>query len=554
MAVTFKRMDKRDLVVTEAMLGQNETAPSFDVIVVGAGFAGVYLVYRLRQAGYRVKVIEAGAQVGGVWYWNRYPGARCDVESLQYSYSFSKELERDWVWTERYATQPEIQAYIQHVADRFDLTRDIQFETRVSGAIYDQENHKWTISTDRDERLTANYFVLATGALSNSRVPDILGRDDFEGSMFHTGQWPREGVDFLGKRVGVIGTGSSGIQAIPLIAQQAEQLFVFQRTPHFSVPAHNQPLDDERRSRWLEESDQLRAHARNTRSGVLYDYGKTSALSVADEDRRREFEARWAKGGTNFLYAYNDIMRSDEANATCAEFVREKIRSIVKSPELAEALTPTDYPIGAKRICVDTNFYATFNRDNVTLVSLLQTPIERITQGGIRTTTSDYDLDTIVFATGFDALTGAVTAIDIRGVDGLSLRDEWAAGPYTYLGMMAAGFPNMFMITGPGSPSVLSNMVVSIEHEVDWIATALDYLKAHGAHEIQASRQAQSDWMAHVGELAAGTLYDKGNSWYLGANVPGKPRVFMPYLGGVDVYQAKCAEVARQGYTGFEIS
>lgn len=530
------------------------TAPDFDVLVIGAGFAGVYSLFRLRNAGYRVRVIEAGSEVGGVWYWNQYPGARCDVESLQYSYSFSEELEREWQWTERYATQPEIQSYIDHVADRFDLKRDIQFDTRVSSAVYDDSAHVWNLRSEDGQKFSAKFLVLATGALSSSRIPEIEGRDDFTGAMFHTGRWPTDGVELAGKRIAVIGTGSSGIQAIPVIAEQAAELYVFQRTPHFTVPAHNRPLSDESRAQWSEDRDNLRQFVRNTRSGVLYDYGQTSALSAASDERQAEYESRWAKGGTNFLYAYNDILRDEEANATCADFVRGKIRSIVDEPKVADALTPKDYPIGAKRICVDTGYYASFNRDNVSLVSLRQTPIECITATGIRTSEKDYAVDMIIFATGYDAMTGSFTAIDIRGTGDASLKDEWVAGPYTYLGLMSARFPNMFMITGPGSPSVLSNMVVSIEHDVEWINNVIDHLRTTGANQIEATQEAQQGWMAHVGELAEATLYDKGNSWYLGANVPGKPRVFMPYLGGVNVYQAKCAEIARTGYPGFEIS
>ncbi|WP_241242050.1 flavin-containing monooxygenase [Sphingobium algorifonticola] len=540
-----------------AMLSQGR-APDFDVIVIGAGFAGVYLLHRLRTDGYRVRVIEAGSNVGGVWYWNTYPGARCDVESLQYSYSFDENIDREWQWSERYATQPEIQSYIEFVAERFDLKRDILFNTRVESAAFDSAQNLWTLQTGNDQSddsqsVTARWVVMATGALSSSKMPEIDGKDDFAGTTFHTGHWPREGVDLAGKTVAVIGTGSSGIQAIPEIAKQAAKLLVFQRTPHFSVPAQNGPIPQEWREQWDRDRQALRTEILSTRSGVLYDYGQTSALSVSDDERQREYEERWAKGGTNFLYAYNDILRDEDANSTAADFVRQKIREIVKDPVTADRLTPIGYPIGAKRICVDTDFYATFNRPNVTLVSVLETPIERINETGIKTSDRQYDVDVLIFATGYDALTGSLTRIDIRGSDGRSLKEAWSAGPYTNLGLMTANFPNMFIVTGPGSPSVLSNMVVSIEHDANWIGDTLNHLRQIGATRIEATEASQQAWMDHVRELAEATLYYKGNSWYLGANVPGKPRVFMPYLGGVDVYQAKCAEVARNGYPGFII-
>lgn len=538
----------------DAVVSPRADAFDFDVIVVGAGFAGVYLLHRLRSDGHRVRVLEAGDNVGGVWYWNNYPGARCDVESLQYSYSFDEDLDKAWKWSERYATQPEIQSYIEFVADRFDLKRDISFNTKVLGASYDNIGNYWSVETDSGSVLTARWVVMATGCLSSAKLPEIEGRDDFQGTTIHTGHWPREGADLSGKTVAVIGTGSSGIQAIPEIAKQAEHLYVFQRTPHFSVPAQNGPIPDDSRALWEREGRALKAKLLKTRSGVLYDYGQTSALSALEDERQREYETRWAKGGTNFLYAYNDLLRDESANATAAAFVRGKISEIVTDPEVAARLTPVGYPIGAKRICVDTDFYATFNRQNVSLISVSETPIETINATGIKTSDQQFDVDVIVFATGYDALTGSLTRIDIKGADGTSLRDAWSAGPYTYLGLMTANYPNMFIVTGPGSPSVLSNMVVSIEHDANWIGDTLNHLREAGATRMETTDLAQRGWMNHVRELAEQTLYYKGNSWYLGANVPGKPRVFMPYLGGVDVYQAKCAQVAREGYPGFVIS
>ena len=525
----------------------------FDVVVVGAGFAGLYLLYKLRDMGLTVLALEAGSDVGGTWYWNRYPGARCDVPSQQYSFSFSPELEREWVWSEKYAAQPEILAYIQHVADRFELRELIQFDTRVTSAVFDADRTTWTVHTDTGETVFSRFCIMATGSLSASRVPDIPGIESFEGRTFHTGQWPHEGVDFTGRRVGVIGTGSSAVQAIPKIAEQAANVTVFQRTPNFTVPARNGPLDSETASAWQRDFPNLRRTAKATRSAMLYEYGDKPTLSVAEAERQAEFERRWTTGGTNFLYAYNDIVRDEAANAVAADFVRAKIAKTVKDPDTAAKLTPRDYPIGAKRICVDTDYYATYNRETVELVDLRAEPITAVSPGAIVTAEQDYPLDDLVFATGFDAMTGALLAMDIQGVDGERLRDKWAAGPRTYLGLMTAGFPNLFMINGPGSPSVLSNMVMSIEHNVEWITDCLARMQDRGETVIEAKRDAEDEWVAHVNEVAAPTLYAKAASWYMGANVPGKPRVFMPYVGGFSAYTETCARVADNDYEGFRI-
>ncbi len=532
---------------------KREPGVTFDVVVVGAGFAGLYLLHRLRAMGLSVKAFEAGDDVGGTWYWNRYPGARCDVPSQQYSFSFSPELEREWVWSEKYAAQPEILSYIRHVADRFDLRGLIQFETRVTAARFDEVDTVWSIQTDAGETVRARYCIMATGSLSASRLPDIPGIETFAGRTFHTGQWPHEGVDFTGRRVGVIGTGSSAVQAIPKIAEQAAKLTVFQRTPNFTVPARNGPLDSAAIDAWQRDFAELRKTAKATRSAMLYEYGDKPALDVSDEERQAEFERRWTNGGTNFLYAYNDIVRDEGANATAAAFVHAKIAETVADPATADKLTPKDYPIGAKRICVDTDYYATFNRENVALVDLRAEPIETVSGDAIRTVGADYPLDDLVFATGFDAMTGALLAMDIRGVGGEVLREKWAAGPRTYLGLMTAGFPNLFMINGPGSPSVLSNMVMSIEHNVEWIADCLRTMQAGGQTRIEARREAEDDWVQHVNDVAAPTLYAKAASWYMGANIPGKPRVFMPYVGGFAAYTDRCAQVADRGYEGFAL-
>jgi cyclohexanone monooxygenase len=525
----------------------------FDVVIVGAGFAGLYMLHRLRGLGLTVRVVEAASGVGGTWYWNRYPGARCDVESMQYSYSFSPEIEQAWTWSELFAAQPEILRYANFVADRLELKRDIQFDTRVVGACFDDAAHRWAIETDRGS-LSARFCVMATGCLSNARVPDFAGLADFRGETYHTGHWPHQGVDFAGKRVGVIGTGSSAIQAIPVIAEQAAELIVFQRTPNYSIPSRNAPMTPDYEQSWKSAYPEKRAKARTMRTGILYPVNEKSAVEVEEDERRSEYEARWAAGGTAFMASFADLILHKPSNDTAAEFVREKIRTIVKDPAVAEMLAPKDYPIGTKRICVDTEYFATYNRPNVTLVDVRAEPIAGITPDGVLAGEREYALDAIVFATGFDAMTGALAKIDISGVDGLALREEWAAGPRTYLGLMSAGFPNLFMITGPGSPSVLSNMIVSIEQHVDWVTDCLAHLQSRQLSRIEPTRQAQDEWVAHVNEVAHRTLYPQANSWYMGANVPGKPRVFMPYIGGVGVYRQTCAEVAAKGYEGFRLS
>jgi cyclohexanone monooxygenase len=524
---------------------------TYDAIIVGAGFAGVYMLHKLRQAGFTAVALEAGSDVGGTWYWNRYPGARCDVHSLEYSYSFAEDVQQEWHWSERFASQPEILRYIQHVADRFDLRRDIRFNTRAVAATYHAAS--WTIKTDTGETLTARYCIMATGCLSNSRLPDIKGIEGFKGSIIHTGHWPHEGVDFTGKRVGVIGTGSSGIQAIPCIAETAAQLTVFQRTPHYSIPARNFQFPEDYIADWKATYSERRAQARQTRVGVLHDFGTGDWDDFTPEWRAAELERRWIKGGNNFTYAFNDVLSNIETNTHVANFVRGKIAEIVTDPLTRAKIMPVDYPIGTKRVCIDTDYYATFNRENVTLVDLRSEPFKEMTADAMITSDATYPLDMLVCATGFDAMTGALNAMDIKGRDGALLRDVWQDGPRSYLGLGIAGFPNMFIITGPGSPSVFSNMVLSIEHDVEWIGNCLTRLRERGVMTIEADLQAQDDWVAHVSDLAEGTLFIQANSWYIGANIPGKPRVFMPYLGGVDVYQEKCREIADGGYRGFKL-
>ncbi len=528
---------------------------NLDVVIVGAGFSGLYMMHKMRGLGFSARVYEAGSGVGGTWYWNRYPGARVDIESQEYSYSFSPELEDEWVWSERYAAQPELLKYLNHVADRFDLRRDIQFETRITAAVFDEASGRWTVSTNTGEVISARFCVMAIGCLSVTKDVDLPGAETYLGHAYHTGHWPHEGVDFTGQSVGVIGTGSSAIQSIPQIAKQAAHLTVFQRTPNFSVPAHNGPADPEIAARWKANRAELREQARRSAGGFLsMDTSEALAVEATPEERQQTFEARWAQGGFCMGAAFADITVDLTANAYAVEFVAGKIREIVKDPEVAEKLIPKTYPFGTKRLCVDTGYHATYNRPNVTLVDLKETPIETITPTGLRTSAKDYAFDSIVYAIGFDAMTGPLGRIDIRGRGGMALRDKWTAGPRTYLGLMSAGFPNLFMVTGPGSPSVLSNMVTSIEQHVDWISDCVTWLTNHQQGVIEATVEAEDAWVDHVNETANTTLYVKANSWYLGANIPGKPRVFLPYVGGVGVYRVKCEEVAAKGYEGFALS
>jgi cyclohexanone monooxygenase len=530
-------------------------AKTFDVVVVGAGFAGMYMLHRLRGLGLSVRIYEQGGDVGGTWYWNRYPGARCDVESMQYSYSFSNELQQEWEWSERYAPQPEILKYANHVADRFDLRGDIQLDTRVDQAAFDENTNTWSVTTSDGKTVIAKFVVLATGCLSNARMPDIKGLVDFKGKVYHTGHWPHEPVDFTGQRVGVIGTGSSAIQSVPVIAEQASQLTVFQRTANFSIPARNAALTPAERDSFRSNYPEFRRVAREeTKNGIVQELPDRGALDDGDNERRAKYETRWTRGGLTFMGVYNNLALDKAANDTAANFVREKIAEIVKNPETAKLLQPNNHPIGSKRICIDSDYFATFNRPNVTLVDIKSNPIEEITTNAVRTGGRDYEVDALVLATGFDAMTGSVAKIDIRGRNGQTLNRKWAEGPKTYLGVMSEGFPNLFIITGPGSPSVLSNMIVSIEQHVDWITDCIGYMRDRDLVAMEAKKDAEDNWVAHVNEVAHGTLYPQANSWYMGANIPGKPQIFMPYIGGVGVYRQICSNVAAKGYEGFTMT
>ena len=530
-----------------------KSVPRLDVLIVGAGFAGMYMLHRARGLGLSVEVLEAGGGVGGTWYWNRYPGARCDVESMEYSYQFDEALQQEWRWSERYAAQPEILRYANHVADRFDLRKDIRFDTRVVAAQYDEAAPRWIVLTAEGDELSAQFLVMATGCLSSTNVPALPGLHSFAGERYHTGEWPHERVDFAGKRVGVIGTGSSAIQAIPLIAREARSLTVFQRTATYTVPARNGPLDPAAEARI--KADYAAFRACNSRQinalGCHMPRNSAPASELSAAAQRAALEARWEYGGLFFLGTFGDFLLDPGANALAAEFVRSKIRDIVRDPQVAALLSPKQL-IGCKRLCIDTGYYETFNRPNVRLVDIGESGIERITPTGLRAAGANFTLDALVFATGFDAMTGTLLRIDIRGRGGRALRAAWAEGPRTYLGLSVAGFPNLFAISGPGSPSVLTNMMVSIEQHVDWIAGCLAYLRAAGRATIEARPEAQDAWVEHVNEVASRTLYPRCNSWYVGANIPGKKRVFMPLIG-FPAYVEKCDEVAANGYEGFEI-
>ncbi len=540
------------------MNSSEATAPpkkvKVDAVVIGAGFAGLYAAYRLRGMGLSLRAFERGQDVGGTWYWNRYPGASSDSESWVYAYTFSPELEQEWEWSCRFPGQAEILRYLQHVATRFDLRRSFDFGTRVTRAIYDDASQRWRIQTDQGEEVECRHLITAVGCLSAAQVPTLAGLEDFNGRWFHTGEWPHEGVDFSGMRVGIIGTGSSGIQSIPVIAREAAHVTVFQRTPNFSVPARNAPISAAHRATLKKKIMEIRETCRWSTIGQPYDWRDVDALSEDPTALRRQFEADWKKGGFEWMFgSYRDLMVDPKANTLAADFVREKITEIVKDPDTARKLTPQGYPIGTKRLPLDMGYFETFNRDNVTLVDLRETPIDTIVANGIRTSERTYPLDAIVFATGFDALTGPLTRLNIYGRDGEPLAAKWSTGPQTYLGICTHGFPNLFMITGPGSPSVLGNMPTSIEQHVDWICDLLGHLEATGASLVEPTPEAELVWGAHVKALADATLFPQTDSWYMGANIPGKPRVFLPYIGGFGAYRKVCDDIAENNYEGFRI-
>lgn len=528
------------------------TTPDFDAVIVGAGFGGLAQLHSLRSLGFRCRVFEAGGDIGGTWYWNRYPGARVDVESAWYSYWFSSELEQDWEWSEKLPTQAEILRYLEHVVDRFDLRADIVFNTRVASARWVEDGAHWEVTTAAGDSVTSRFLIMATGNLSAAKGLEVPGEERFKGRILHTARWPEEPVDFHGLRVGVVGTGSSGVQAIPVIAEEAAQVTVFQRTPAFAFPARNRSLDPAAVAEIKRNYPAWRERQRETYLGIPDPPPTESALAVSEAERLARYEAGWERGGLNaLLTAFNDIFVDAEANETLAEFVRDKIHEIVDDPEVAEDLSPRTYPVGAKRACLGTGYYEAFNRDNVSLVNLRRTPLVEVTERGLRTSDAEYEFDAIVLATGFDAITGSLLAVDLRGRDGRRLVDDWSEAPTAYLGVAIAGFPNLFVVTGPGSPSVISNMAFSIQQHTDWIAATLAHLRERGLTTIEPSAEAQKSWVAHVQEVAGHTLFSKADSYYNGANVPGKPRVFSVYVGGVDEYGRHLNRVVENGYEGF---
>lgn len=532
----------------------SQTIKEVDAVVLGAGFAGLYMLHQLRSKGFSTIVCEAGDGVGGVWYWNRYPGARCDIESIYYNYTFSKELYEEWTWTSRFPEQAEILRYLNYVADRFQLRTDIQFNTRVTAAHFDEERHKWIVYLNDGQHILAKYFITGIGCLSAANVPNIQGLQRFSGNWYHTGHWPREKVDFTGKRVGIIGTGSSGIQAIPVIAKEAEQLTVFQRTPQYTIPARNHPYDENFIKETKQNFEALKQSMRNSISGTPFAQNQQSAMEDSDDKRMAVFEKAWAQGGFAFAATYDDLLTNEQSNEKAAEFIRSKIRQIVKDPVVAEKLCPK-YMYGTKRQVLDSDYFEAYNRENVVLVDVKESPIKKITETGIQTTDEHYDLDSIIFATGYDGMTGPLFKIDIRGRNGETLKEKWEDGAsvQTYLGLTTAGFPNLFMITGPESPSVLVNMPIAIEQHVEWIAQCIDYLREHDIDLVEPNKDAEEAWSKHCQEIANTTLYVKGDSWYTGANIEGKPRSFLIYLGGFDYYTKHCHEVAQNNYEGFKL-
>jgi cyclohexanone monooxygenase len=539
-----------DARTTETGTRLAEVGSRYDAVVVGAGFAGMYMLHRLRSIGLNARVFEAGGGVGGTWYWNRYPGARCDVESMQYSFSFSEELDQEWSWSEKYSPQPEILAYANHIADRFDLRRDIVFDTRVTSATFDEDAKCWRIETDRGDKVSAKFCIMAVGCLSAPNRPRFEGIDDFNGPVYHTGEWPHDGVDFTGLRVGVIGTGSSAIQSIPIIAKQAARLTVFQRTATWSVPAWNEALTPEYLKAMKADYPALRAKARARPTGFYFPFNIQPALESSPEERERLYEEAWARGGLPFLGSFGDLLFEKAANDTIADFTRRKIREIVKDPAVADLLCP-DNVFGCKRLCVDTGYFETYNLPHVELVDVSKKPIERFTANGIVVGGTEYPVDAIVSATGFAAMTGSFDKIAITGRNGLTLAEKWRAGPRAYLGLASAGFPNLFMITGPGSPSVLASMIQAIEQHVDWLVDCLGHMRDVGASTIEARLEDEDAWVEHVNEVSKVSLRSTCSSWYVGANIPGRPRVFMPYIGGFPIYVQKCNEVMNNGFDGF---
>lgn len=525
-----------------------------DAVVVGAGFAGMYALIRLLGSGRTVLGLEAAEGVGGVWHWNRYPGARCDVESVDYSYSFDEQLQREWVWSERYATQPEIKAYAEHVASRYDLHRRIEFGCRVTSLVFDADDGTWSVTTDDGRQRRARFVFLATGSLSVPSVPEVPGLETFTGQTVMTARWPAEGVDFTGRQVGVIGTGSSGIQAIPLIARSSAALTVFQRSPNYTVPVLNRRVSTGEWARIQEDYPERRSRSWVSGAGTPHTAYPKDFWDIDDQERRAALETRWSEGGVLFGKTFERQTVDLAINDAAREFAEEKIRTIVRDPRIAADLIPSDHPIGTKRICTDDGYYETYNLPHVTLVNLRREPLADVTATGIRTAAATYDLDIIVMATGFDAMTGSFTQIDVRGPRGVDLADAWSRGPVTLLGVAIPGFPNLFTLTGPGSPSVLSNVVMAAEQQVDWLMALLDHCDSAAIRCVEATYDAAEAWTAEVNDVAERTLFTKAPSWYMGANIEGKARVFTPYLGGFKGYIDRCETCRVDGYAGFSLT
>lgn len=536
------------------MSDQPPAGPTVEALVVGMGFAGMAALHQLRAAGVHAQAVEAASGPGGVWWWNRYPGARCDVQSLWYSYGFSNELQQDWVWTEKYATQPEILRYAAHVAERFGLNDHVRYDTRVERADFDEATDLWRVRLDDGQTISARFLVAAVGCLSSASLPQVPGLARFRGRTFHTGQWPHEEVDFADRRVAVIGTGSSGIQVIPELAKHASTVTVLQRTPNYSIPARNRPLAPDEQDAVKAQYPQIRAQQRRSAAGALHRGTGQSVLEVDEPARRAALEEGWAGGGTAFMATFTDILTNHASNDLVAEFVRERIAETVTDPATAERLTPKGYPIGAKRICVDDHYFETFNRANVELVDVRETPITSIDETGVHLGDRHLEIDDLIFATGYDAMTGSLLRLGLHGVKGQTLETAWREGPKTYLGVSVAGFPNLFICAGPGSPSVLVNGIMAGEQHAEWITDLIRLAVERGISRIEARSENQAEWVAEVNAAAARTLFNEANSWYVGANVPGKPRVFMPYTGGFATYVDRCAQIAATDYDGFALS
>ena len=539
----------------EPAVGKGAGVPRrLDALIVGQGFGGMYMLHRARGMGLNVVAIEAGDDVGGTWYWNRYPGARCDVMSIDYCYSFSNELMQEWTWSEQFAAQPEIWAYAKWVADKLDLRRDITFKTRATSLAFDEPRQLWRVQTDRGDIFEVTYLIMATGPLSIPKGLDVRGHERFKGNIYLSGRWPHHPVEFAGKRVGLIGTGSTGVQIAPVVAEQADQLFVFQRTPSFTLPMRNRPLDADYVAQIKEHYPELRAIARNTATGGVRATSTRPVFSIPVAERERLMAEAWAQSGLAFFGLFSDVLMNQKANDVVAEFVRRKIREAVKDPATAEALTPRGYPIFARRICLDTNYYEAFNRENVTLVDCLKEPIVEITATGIRTAAREIDLDIVIAATGYDGLTGAMTTPDVTGKGGRRLREKWAAGAHSHLGLMLEGFPNLFMIAGANGPSALANYLILNEQNADWICDCIGFMRTNGHRAIEPTADAEDAYMALVNAIAGRSLMPKANTWYTGTNIPGKPRFFPLFAGGLNKYLEMCRDVAATGYQGFKFA